>query len=150
MFEWINHESNSSWISLKCFQVSNSCLMDLGCPLLLGSSDRRLRRRAATLPHFRCFFLFLVIFPYSFFFRTILTEASCLLVPTFFYSELISLSVLLFQIPCSHVILFVFLSFYKLDDGVSHSLFLSHLFFHFSFRVAVGRTTMWSFFLSGY
>ena len=49
VFKWINYESNSSWISLKCFQVSNSCLMDLGCPLLLGSSDRRLRRRAATL-----------------------------------------------------------------------------------------------------
>ena len=49
MFKWINDESNSSWISLKCFQVSNSCLMDLGCPLLLGSSVRRLRRRAATV-----------------------------------------------------------------------------------------------------
>ena len=31
------------------FQVSNSCSMDLGCPLLRGSSDRRLRRRAATI-----------------------------------------------------------------------------------------------------
>ena len=51
VFKWINDESNSSWISLKCFQVSNSCLMDLGCPLLLGSSVRRLRRHAATLPH---------------------------------------------------------------------------------------------------
>ena len=30
----------------------NPCLMDLGCPLLRGSSDRRLRRRAATLPPF--------------------------------------------------------------------------------------------------
>ena len=30
--------------------VSNSCSMDLGCPLVRGSSDRRLRRRAATLP----------------------------------------------------------------------------------------------------
>ena len=39
VFKWINHKSNSSWKSLKCFQVSNSCLMDLGCPLLLGSSD---------------------------------------------------------------------------------------------------------------
>ena len=27
-----------------------SCSVDLGCPLLRGSSDRRLRRRAATLP----------------------------------------------------------------------------------------------------
>ena len=51
VFKWINYEFNSSWISLKCFQVSNSCLMDLGCPLLLGSSDRRFCRRAATLPH---------------------------------------------------------------------------------------------------
>ena len=50
MFEWIKDESNSSWIILNCFQVSNSCLMILGCPLLLGSSDRRLRRRAATEP----------------------------------------------------------------------------------------------------
>ena len=31
------------------FKVSNSCLMDLGCPLLGESSDRRLRRRAATI-----------------------------------------------------------------------------------------------------
>ena len=32
------------------FKVSNSCLTGLGCPLLRGLSDRRLRRRAATLP----------------------------------------------------------------------------------------------------
>ena len=32
------------------FTVSNSCSMDLGCLLLRGSSDRRLRRRAATTP----------------------------------------------------------------------------------------------------
>ena len=31
------------------FQISNSCWMDLVCPLLRGSSDRRLRRRAATV-----------------------------------------------------------------------------------------------------
>ena len=49
----MNYESNSSWISLKCFRASNSCLMDLGCPLLLGSSDRRLRRRAATDTFFK-------------------------------------------------------------------------------------------------
>ena len=30
VFKWTNDESNSSWIGLKCFQVSNSCLMDLG------------------------------------------------------------------------------------------------------------------------
>ena len=30
--------------------ILNSCLMGLGCPLLLGSSARRLRRCAATLP----------------------------------------------------------------------------------------------------
>ena len=30
------------------FQVSNSCSMDLGCPLLRGLSDRRLRRCAST------------------------------------------------------------------------------------------------------
>ena len=29
VFKSINNDSNSSWISLKCFQVSNSCLMDL-------------------------------------------------------------------------------------------------------------------------
>ena len=34
----------------ECFYSSNPCLMDLGCPLLRGSSDRRLRRCAATLP----------------------------------------------------------------------------------------------------
>ena len=56
VFKWINYESNSSWISLKCFQVSNSCLMDLGCPLLLRSSDRRLRRRAATIDLIFSFF----------------------------------------------------------------------------------------------
>ena len=37
------------WNVLK---VSNSCLMDLGCPLLRGSSDHRLRRRAATVATF--------------------------------------------------------------------------------------------------
>ena len=37
-------------MSRKCFQVSNSCLIDLRCPLLRGSSDCRLRKRAATLP----------------------------------------------------------------------------------------------------
>ena len=31
------------------FYGSNSCLLDLGCPLLRGLSDRRLRRRAATV-----------------------------------------------------------------------------------------------------
>ena len=43
-----------SLIVRKCvwnvFAVSNSCSMDLGCPLLRESSDRRLRRRAASLP----------------------------------------------------------------------------------------------------
>ena len=34
------------------FTVPNSCSTDLGCPLLRGSSDRRLRRCAATLPLF--------------------------------------------------------------------------------------------------
>ena len=36
VFEWINDESSSSWTSLKCFQVSNSCLMDLRCPFSAG------------------------------------------------------------------------------------------------------------------
>ena len=37
-------------MSLKCLYSFNLCLMDLGCPLLRGSSDRRRRRCAATLP----------------------------------------------------------------------------------------------------
>ena len=34
-----------------CLYSFNPCLMDLGCPLLRRSSDRRLRRRAATVMH---------------------------------------------------------------------------------------------------
>ena len=34
--------------TFDCLYSSNPCLMDLGCPLLRGSSDRRLRRGAAT------------------------------------------------------------------------------------------------------
>ena len=32
----------------ECLYSSNICLLNLGCPLRKGSSDRRLRRRAAT------------------------------------------------------------------------------------------------------
>ena len=32
----------------ECLYSFNLCSMDLGCPLLRGSSDRRLRRCAAT------------------------------------------------------------------------------------------------------
>ena len=45
------------------FHSSTSFSMDLGCPLLRGSSVRRLRRRAATLP-----FLLERTFPGSTFF----------------------------------------------------------------------------------
>ena len=39
------------WVGkFECFYSFISFLMDLGCPLLRGSSDRRLRRCAATLP----------------------------------------------------------------------------------------------------
>ena len=37
-------------VSFDTGTVLNSCLMGLGCPLLLELSDRRLRRCAATLP----------------------------------------------------------------------------------------------------
>ena len=36
----------------ECLYSFNLCSMDLGCPLLRGSSDRSLRRCAATLPLF--------------------------------------------------------------------------------------------------
>ena len=36
--------------TFDCLYSSNPCLMELGCPLLRESSDRRLRRRAAALP----------------------------------------------------------------------------------------------------
>ena len=37
------------WVhKFECFYSSNPCLMDLGCPLQRGLSDRRLRRCAAT------------------------------------------------------------------------------------------------------
>ena len=49
---WLNDAINI-WVSkFECFYSSNPCLMDLGCPLLNGSSDRRLRTCAATLPLF--------------------------------------------------------------------------------------------------
>ena len=38
------------YVSLSISTVLVPVLMDLGCPLLRGSSDRRLRRCAATLP----------------------------------------------------------------------------------------------------
>ena len=36
--------------TIDCLYSFNLCLMGLGCPLLRGSSDRRLCRCAATLP----------------------------------------------------------------------------------------------------
>ena len=36
--------------TFDCLYSFNLCLMVLGCPLLRGSSDRRLRKCAATLP----------------------------------------------------------------------------------------------------
>ena len=47
MISFIVHK----WV-WNVFNVSNCCSMELGCPLLRGSSDRRLRWRAATLPFF--------------------------------------------------------------------------------------------------
>ena len=47
--EKINSVTVHKWV-WNVFKVSNSRLMDLGCPLLRGSSDRRLRRYAATFP----------------------------------------------------------------------------------------------------
>ena len=45
---WVNDAINV-WIGkFECFYSFNPCLMDLGCRLLRGSSDRRLRRCAAT------------------------------------------------------------------------------------------------------
>ena len=38
--------------TFDCLYSFNLCLMGLGCPLLRGPSDRRLRRCAATLPPF--------------------------------------------------------------------------------------------------
>ena len=35
--------------TFDCLYSFNLCLMGLGCPLLRGSSDRRLRRCAATI-----------------------------------------------------------------------------------------------------
>ena len=37
--------------TFDCLYSFNLCLMVLGCPLLMGSSDRRLRRCAATASH---------------------------------------------------------------------------------------------------
>ena len=49
--------------TFDCLYSFNLCLMGLGCPLLRGSSDRRLCRCAATLPP-----LLERIFPGSIFF----------------------------------------------------------------------------------